>query len=135
MEPRYRELLTTLRRAFPQPVSDPVHDAYFVFSILRALDQVDDLKSLAPILGRPVEPNFELARQSRVATEGRELEAVIPELISYLEGMTIFGHPRSQVNVVPNPSIASIIGVLLPSTYNPNLCSDESSRRVAEAEV
>lgn len=135
MTPRYHELLATLRRAFPQPVSDPVHDAYFVFSILRALDQVDHLKSQAPILGRPVEPDFDAARQGRVATEGRELEAVIPELIRYLEGMIIFGHPRSQVNVVPNPSIASIIGVLLPSTYNPNLCSDEAARRVSEAEV
>ncbi len=44
MAPRYRELLESLRQAFPQPVSDPVHDAYFVFSILRALDQVDALK-------------------------------------------------------------------------------------------
>ena len=35
----------------------------------------------------------------------------------------------------PSPSIASIIGVLLPSTYNPNLCSDEGARRVSEAEV
>ena len=30
----------------PQPVSDPVHDGYVVFSILRALDQVDALKSV-----------------------------------------------------------------------------------------
>ena len=49
--------------------------------------------------------------------------------------MFIWGHPRSQINVVPNPSIASIIGVLLPLIYNPNLCSDESGRRFSEAEV
>jgi glutamate/tyrosine decarboxylase-like PLP-dependent enzyme len=49
--------------------------------------------------------------------------------------MFIWGHPRSQINVVPNPSLASIIGVLLPLLYNPNLCSDESARRFAEAEV
>jgi glutamate/tyrosine decarboxylase-like PLP-dependent enzyme len=133
--PRHRELLETLRRAFPQPVSDPVHDAYFVFSILRALEQVDALKSQAPILGRPAEPNYELAQQARLADESRSIEAVIPELVSYLEGMIIWGHPRSQVNVVPNPSIASIIGVLLPSVYNPNVCSEESAQRIAEAEV
>ncbi|MGE0610534.1 MAG: aspartate aminotransferase family protein, partial [Pirellulales bacterium] len=46
-----------------------------------------------------------------------------------------WGHPRSQMNVVPPPSIASIIGILLPATYNPNLVSEESSRRIAEAEV
>jgi glutamate/tyrosine decarboxylase-like PLP-dependent enzyme len=135
MAPRYRELLQSLRQAFPQPVSDPVHDAYFVFSILRALDQVDALKTQAPILGSPVEPDLAAARASEMASGGRTLESVIPELVSYLKGMFIWGHPQCQVNVVPPPSIASIIGVLLPATYNPNLVSEESSRRVCEAEV
>ena len=56
--PRYREHLDSLRQAFPQPVSDPVHDSYVVFSILRALDQVDSLKSQAPILGTPTAPDY-----------------------------------------------------------------------------
>jgi L-2,4-diaminobutyrate decarboxylase len=133
--PRHRQLLEALRRAFPQPVSDPIHDAYFVYSIARALDQVDSLKSLAPILGAPASPDYAAARQARLADEGRQIESVIPELVGYLNGMFIWGHPRSQVNVVPNPSIASIIGVLLPATYNPNLCSDESAQRMSEAEV
>ena len=38
MTPIYRDLLAQLRTAFPAPVSDRVHDAYFVFSFLRALD-------------------------------------------------------------------------------------------------
>ena len=41
-----------MRDAFPAPVSDRMHDAYFVFSILRVLDQLDDLKSEVPLLGR-----------------------------------------------------------------------------------
>jgi len=131
----YHHLLDSLRRAFPQPVSDPVHDGYVVFSILRALDQVDSLKSQAPILGTPSEPDYERARASRIDQQGKSLEAVIPELVSYLQGMFIWGHPRSQINIVPNPSIASLISVLLPLTYNPNLCSDESGRRFSEAEV
>jgi glutamate/tyrosine decarboxylase-like PLP-dependent enzyme len=131
----YQELLETLRKIFPQPVSDPVHDGYVVFSILRALDQVDALKSQAPILGAPSEPDYPLARAARLAPEGRTLESVIPELVSYLQGMFIWGHPRSQINVVPNPTLASVIGVLLPLLYNPNLCSDESARRFSEAEV
>jgi L-2,4-diaminobutyrate decarboxylase len=132
---RYRKVLDTLRRAFPQPVSDQVHDAYFAFSILRALDQVDALKSQAPILGTQRDPDWAAARAATMSDDPRPLEAVVPELVGYLDGMHIWGHPRSQVNVVPSPSIASIIGVLLPSTYNPNLVSEESSRRVAEAEV
>jgi glutamate/tyrosine decarboxylase-like PLP-dependent enzyme len=131
----YQELLQSLRKAFPQPVSDPVHDGYVVFSMLRALDQVDALKSQAPILGTPEDPDWQAARQAKVAAAGQPLEAVIPELVSYLRGMFIWGHPSCQVNVVPPPSIASIIGVLLPATYNPNLVSEESSRRMAEVEV
>ena len=42
MAPSYRDALEHIRRAFPQPVSDPIHDSYFVHSIMRALDQVDD---------------------------------------------------------------------------------------------
>jgi L-2,4-diaminobutyrate decarboxylase len=131
----YHELLETLRKAFPQPVSDPVHDGYVVFSILRALDQVDALKSQTPILGVPTEPDYEKARGQKIGETAQTLEAVIPELVGYLQGMFVWGHPRSQLNVVPTPSLASVIGVLLPLLYNPNLCSDESARLFSEAEV
>jgi L-2,4-diaminobutyrate decarboxylase len=135
MPPRYRELLDQLRREFPQPVSDPVHDAYVAFSVLRALDRVDALKSQAPILGSPVEPDYTAALASRVAQQGEPLEQVISDLVKHLEGMFLWGHPRSQINVISHPSIASIIGVMLASTYNPNLVSDESGRGFSAAEV
>jgi glutamate/tyrosine decarboxylase-like PLP-dependent enzyme len=133
--PHYQSLLETLRKAFPQPVSDPVHDGYVVFSILRALDQVDALKSQRPMLGTPLAPDYPQACGDRVLDGGQSLEEVIPQLIHYLQGMFIWGHPRAQINVVPNPTIASLIGVLLPLAYNPNLCSDESGRLFSEAEV
>lgn len=132
---RYEQLLGQLRQAFPPPVSDPVHDGYVVFSLLRALDQVDALKTQAPILGSPVEPDFEAAVAARLAMEGRTVEQVLPELVRCLQGMIIWGHPRSQVNVIAHPSIASIVGVVLPSMYNPNLCSEESGFGFSEAEV
>ena len=135
MTPRYHDLLDTLRRAFPQPVSDPVHDAYFVYSISRALDQVDALKGQTPILGQPGTIDWAAATLARLQPQGQSLEAVIPQLVHFLEGMFIWGHPRTQVNVTPPPSIASVIGTLLPATYNPNLCSEEAGFRVAEAEV
>jgi L-2,4-diaminobutyrate decarboxylase len=133
--PPYKELLAQLRTAFPAPVSDRVHDAYFVFSFLRALDQVDALKSAAPMLGSPVTLDYDAARQRRVEADPSTLEAVTAELVSYLSGMFIWGHPRAQVNVVPSPTIPSIIGGLLPSIYNPNLVSEETSRLVSLAEV
>jgi L-2,4-diaminobutyrate decarboxylase len=132
--PHYQETLAALRKQFPQPVSDPIHDAYVAFSVLRALDQVDRLKGQTPILGQPIEPDFVAARAARLATQGQALEEVIPELVKHLEGMLIWGHPLSQINVVPPPSIAGILGVLLAAMFNPNLLSEESARGVSAAE-
>jgi glutamate/tyrosine decarboxylase-like PLP-dependent enzyme len=131
----YQQIVTELRQAFPQPVSDRVHDAYFVFSFLRALDQVDAMKSVQPLLGKPVVLDYAAARLSRIADQPQSLEQVTARLVEYLEGMVIWGHPRTQVNVVPSPTIPSIIGGLLPSIYNPNLVSEESSRKVVLAEI
>lgn len=131
----YQQIVHDLRQAFPQPVSDRVHDAYFVFSFLRALDQVDGMKSAMPLLGLPGELRYDAARAERMADDPQSLEAVTERLVKHLSGMFIWGHPRSQINVVPSPTIPSIIGQLLPSIYNPNLVSDESSRRVALAEI
>ena len=135
MATAYQDLVTQLRTAFPAPVSDRVHDAYFVFSFLRALDQVDALKSAAPMLGTPVELDYAAARLKTMADDPTTLESVTAELVQYLSGMFIWGHPRAQINVVPSPTIPSIIGGLLPSIYNPNLVSEESSRQVSLAEV
>jgi glutamate/tyrosine decarboxylase-like PLP-dependent enzyme len=131
----YQDLVSQLRTSFPAPVSDRVHDAYFVFSILRALDQVDALKSAAPMLGSPVTLDYERARRRRIADAPTTPETVTAEIVEYLSGMFIWDHPRAQINVVPSPTIPSIIGGLLPSIYNPNLVSEESSRQVALAEV
>src|SRR4051812_24838560 len=135
MVPLYQQQLAALRQAFPAPVSDPVHDGYVVFSLLRALDRVDALKTQAPILGTPRDPDYASATLAELPAEPQALESVIPQLVHVLDGMLITAHPRSQVNVVAPPSIASVIGVVLPSMYNPNLCSDESGRGFSEAEV
>jgi L-2,4-diaminobutyrate decarboxylase len=132
---RYHELLEQLRQAFPAPVSNPVHDGYVVFSLLKTLDRVDALKTQAPILGKPRKSDYAAAAATRLPATSRQLEEVIGELVHCLDGQLIFGHPRSQVNVVAHPSIASIIGVVLPSMYNPNLCSDETNLGFSEAEV
>ena len=131
----YRDILENIRRAFPQPVSDPIHDSYFVHSIMRALDQVDALKTHLPMLGSIVPGNFAAARQTVLPSTMSSVEDVTADLVSYLQGMSIFGHPRTQQNVIPPPTIPSVIGVLIASLYNPNITWDEYSRLVALAEV
>lgn len=135
MPAAYLDLVTALRQGFPQPVSDRVHDAYFVFSFLRALDQLDGMKSVTPLLGKAVTLDYDAAKKSRVDDDPVQLERVTEMLVDHLSGMFIWGHPRAQINVIPPPTIASVIGGLLPMIYNPNLVSEESSRQVAVAEV
>jgi glutamate/tyrosine decarboxylase-like PLP-dependent enzyme len=134
----YRRVLDKLRQSFPQPVSDPVHDAYFVYSIAQALEQLDALKSELPLLGGPQEGDpfsVEEGLRARVPEHPGALKEVIRGLVSYFEGMEIWGHPRSQVNVVSWSSIPAIVGALLPTIYNPNLVWDGNSHRTALAEV
>ena len=131
----YREILTVLRKAFPQPVSDQEHDAWFVFSVLRALDRVDSMKSQRPMLGEPTEIDFSKATQARLPESCNTVEHVNRQLVDHLSGMFIWGHPRAQVNVINPPCIPGILGTLLPAIYNPNLCSEEASRGVALAEA
>jgi glutamate/tyrosine decarboxylase-like PLP-dependent enzyme len=135
MATAYREKLDKIRLAFPQPVSDRVHDSYFVHSIMRALDMVDGFKSEVPVLG-PREPlDYDAAQMARLPEYSSTVEDVTAGLVDYFKGLTIWGHPRTQINVVPPPSISSLIATVLTGLYNPNLAWDEYSHKVALAEV
>src|SRR6185503_5019507 len=131
----YREKLDKIRLAFPQPVSDRVHDSYFVHSIMRALDLVDALKSEVPVLGPRRPLDYGAAQKTRLPDGSATIEEVTAKLVGYFEGLTVWGHPRTQINVVPPPSISSLIATVLTGLYNPNLAWDEYSHKVALAEV
>ncbi|MEZ6061442.1 MAG: pyridoxal-dependent decarboxylase [Planctomycetaceae bacterium] len=133
--PAYHSILNQLRSAFPAPVSDRMHDSYFVFSILRALDHVDGMKSEIPLLGKAMPLDYEQAEQARIADESSTVERVSEQLVATLNGMPIWGHPRTQINVTPPSTIPAIIGSLLPAIYNPNLVSDDSAYGVEVAEA
>lgn len=133
--PAYLSVLDHLRGQFPQPVSDRVHDAYFVFSILRALDQVDGMKSEIPLLGQLPVLDYGAAERERIELDPLDVERVSETLVDKLVGMPIWGHPHTQINVVAPPSIPSVIGALLPTIYNPNLVSDDTSYQLAVVEA
>ncbi|MDE0317801.1 MAG: pyridoxal-dependent decarboxylase [Candidatus Poribacteria bacterium] len=131
----YRKILDEIRLAFPQPISNTIHDSYFIHSMMRALDQVDTLKTHLPFLGSIGTGDFDAAKKAELPEDISTVEEVTTDLVSYLQGMTIFGHPRTQQNVIAPTTIPSLIGVLLASLHNPNLCWDASSQLVALAEV
>ena len=133
--PAYLPLLKRIRAEFPQPVADRTHDAHFGLSVLRALELANALKSTAPRLGRTAELDFDQAMRERIDPQLGNLESVTPDLVEKLEGLPVWGHPHTQFNVVAPPTIPSIIATLLPSIYNPNLVSDDTSHGLAQVEV
>lgn len=85
----YRDRLADIRQTFPQPVSDRCHDAYFGFTIMRAIDQLDALKSKVPVLGKMEKNDYKLARQASMSDEGETVEEVNAKLVHKLEGKQI----------------------------------------------
>lgn len=129
----YKTILEKVRQAFPTPTTDKVHEAYFIHTILRALDQVDELKSSAPILG--YRNGVDACQTWETMPEAfSNVEWSIHQIIEYLSGMTVWGHPNAQTNVVPPTTIPSIVGNLIGAIYNPNMVGIEYSSRVALAE-
>jgi glutamate/tyrosine decarboxylase-like PLP-dependent enzyme len=129
----YKSILEKIRLAFPTPTTDKVHGAYFIHTILRALDAVDELKSSAPLLGYR---NGEKTHKAwdNMPESFSSVEWSIHQITEYLSGMSIWSHPNAQTNVVPPTTIPSIVGNLLGAVYNPNMVGIEYSSRVGLAE-
>lgn len=132
---KYEEILTKIRLSFSAPVSNKIQDAYFVQSVIRALEEVDNLKGKTFFLGKRGKISYRSAQEKKIPSGISNIEEVISEIVKYLEGMTIWGHPNTQENVIPPTTIPSIVGNLLAATYNPNLIWDEYSYGVAKGEV
>lgn len=132
----YLELVRILRESFPAPTPDRRQDAWLVHTISQAIDTTTKLKNQSPILTVHKPGSYEHVRQSRIATEPQtDLNEITRLIASYLEGLTIWGHPLTQENVVPPPTIPGIVASLLCTIFNPNMVWDEYSRKVAQAEM
>ena len=131
----YRHLLERLKTCFPVPVSNPVMDGYFVHTVSRFLDKVDDLKSAAPLLGLGGGKSYENSQGEGFPEGISSVEEVTALLVDYCRGMKVWAHPNAQVNVIPPTTIPSITAFIAAAIYNPNIIWDEYSARFAEAEI
>ncbi len=131
----YLEILDKLKVYFPAPVSNPVMDSYFVHTISRFLDRIDDLKSAAPLLGKRRESHYHASWEEVFPETMSSVEEVTKGLVNYCRGLTIWAHPNAQVNVVPPTTIPSITAFIAAAMYNPNIIWDEYSAQFAQAEI
>lgn len=132
----FRNLVESLRECFPAPTLDRRQDAWLVQSIGRAIDLTTKLKNQSPLLTVNTPGHYENVRKARIADAPQtDIHEISKLIAAHLEGLTIWGHPLTQENVVPPPTIPGIIASLLCTIFNPNLVWDEYSRKVAQAEL
>jgi L-2,4-diaminobutyrate decarboxylase len=131
----YLEKLERLKAVFPAPVSNAVLDGYFVHTVSRFLDLVDDLKSSAPLLGQIRPEHYESGPAAAFPEAMGSVAEVTRTLADCCHGMTVWAHPNAQVNVIPPPTISGILAFIVAAMYNPNIIWDEYSARFAEAEI
>lgn len=132
----YSEVLEQLKSFFASPISDPILDGYFVHSVSRFLDLVDNLKSSRPLLGEVSEAeHYEVQQAVQFPEQLGSVEALTRELADYCRGLPLWSHPNAQLNVIPPPTIPSITAFIAAALFNPNIISDEYSVRFAEAEI
>ena len=132
----YESVLHEVRRAFPSPFADKDSDSLFATQITQALNGVSAYKKNGqPVLGTQVSLDYSAARQKTLAEVGLSVEEATADLVSRCEGLINPAHPRTQRHVVPPPTMASLLAVLLSSTHNANIGWDEYSQRIALAEV
>lgn len=134
-DPPYLRLLQQLQTCFPGPLSEPVMDGYFVHTISRFLDRLDDLKSAAPLLGRSRQGRYQESLKEIFPEGTATVEQVIGLLAEFCQGMPVWAHPNAQANVIPPTTIPSITAFIAAAIYNPNIIWDEYSARFADAEI
>ncbi|HPC85431.1 MAG TPA: STAS domain-containing protein [Smithellaceae bacterium] len=131
----YAELLPLIRGAFPSPVSNADADRQFLTAVAGGLEQIDQLKTDRPYLGRREAIDYSQARSRQIPENMSGVAETVAGIAEYLQGGFIWGHPHTQENVVPPTTVPSIIGNLFGAIYNPNVISDEYSYRVGLAEI
>lgn len=133
MSETYREIVEQLRSAFW--LGERQSDSALADAIRVTTEPLRSQPASLPIIGRQQSIDLATARQQRCKNSPSSVAHVLAKLTESLEGCPIAGHPQSQVNVIPPPTIPSLVGGLLPALLNANLASEESSGRIAQAEV
>jgi L-2,4-diaminobutyrate decarboxylase len=73
--------------------------------------------------------------EKKFPIEMDSMEKVTDLLSDYCQDMIVWGHPNSQVNVIPPSSISSIMAFIAAAIYSPNIISDELSGQFSDAEI
>lgn len=131
MPESYREIVERLRGTFL--LGGGAQDANLHETLDAVLARMRDSRSV--VLDGPESVDFVAAVRQRCGNSTLPVTDVIAALQSRLAGCPIAGHPQSQMNVIPPPTMVSVLGGVLPSLLNANLASEESAGLLAQVEL
>ncbi len=139
-EPRWHQLLMRIQGSyFPSPYRQAEKDNQFENTVRLAIRSLDRMKHQRDkcYLGKPEQLDFEQCRTEATLPEqmAEDIETVIRQLVDFFNGMVNWNHPFAMANVMPPPTIPSIIANTLAAVFNPDISSDDFCWNVAATEI
>ena len=103
--------------------------------LTKILYKIDDRKN-GTIIGKKQDLDYEeLFYTTNFPKSMSDEEDVLEKLVKLYEGVSLWGHPLVQSNVIPPPTTISIIAASLAARYNENSIWDHYGMSAAKSEV
>lgn len=121
-----------IARFFARPTGE---DDKIVELLKGVLEALESRKEGAFIGQKPVVNYEELMERTCFPERIGSEKGVVAQLIELYEGVTLWGHPDIQVNVIPPPTTLSIVAAALAARFNENSIWDHYGMSAARSEV
>jgi L-2,4-diaminobutyrate decarboxylase len=107
-----------------------------IAGLLRKILQDLDRKKNGTVIGKKRKLDYEkVVKYAKFPNRGMSETKVVDELVKLYEGVNLWAHPQTQVNVVPPPTNLSIAAAALAARFNENSIWDHYGVSAAVSEV
>ncbi len=121
-----------IRTLFPRPKGEEEKILELIKMFLNKIEN----KKHGTFIGKKKEIDYEALIKNAVFSEQMLSEKdVIDQITELYEGVPLWGHPKTQVNVVPPPTSISIAAAALAARFNENSIWDHYGMSAAQSEV
>ena len=124
--------IDSIRELFSKPKGD---EDKLLRILQRFLEKIDKQKH-GTFIGKKRKINYEeLMKKATFSTEMSSEDEVIERIVGLYDGVPLWGHPQTQINVVPPPTTISICAATLAARYNENSIWDHYGMSASQSEV
>lgn len=140
---KWRDHLEQLRAGFPSPWDEEKKDQLFENAFKKAVELLNEkkhsprgkLRWRSYLGNNPSVPDYQSSYEETMSQEMIHYDEVVQKLITLFEGMPIWNHPQTMINVVPPSNTAAILGATLAEIFSPNIIEGDYSWNVAKTEI